>query len=178
MTSCPVTQPVDGIDARFERKACYRQLVVTLTDRAYLQEQLPILQAAPAIFPAERRILALHQDYGNRGLWDHAARLGYEVFRSPNHQDFLRLYRESDAHLGNRVHAHLKCLSLGIVTFCTPFDLRQAYFAESLDFPLVQQLPEPQFASYDFARAAARRDTSRVAMDRFVDAVRGLIGPS
>ena len=178
MTSCPVVHAVDGIDRGFERKAEYAQLVVTITDRAYLEAQLPILQAAPGAFAARRRILALHQDYGNAQLVDFARRLGYEVFAGPNHQDFLRMYRETDVHFGNRVHAHLKCLSLGVVSFCTPFDLRQAYFAESLDFPLIQRIPDPLFSSYDFVRARARRDASRATMDRFVGALRALIGPA
>jgi hypothetical protein len=176
MTSCPVTHCVDDMDQGFERKARYRQLVVTITDRAFLEQQLPIVQVAPRVFPAERRILALHQDYGNRALWDFAQRLGYEVFRGDNHQDFLRLYRQTDVHFGNRVHAHLKCLSLGVVTFCTPFDLRQAYFAQSLDFPLLERAPDPLFSEYDFARAAARRDRARETMDRFLGGVRSVIG--
>jgi hypothetical protein len=176
MTSCPVAHRVDGIDGGFERKARYRQLVVTLTDRAHLEAQLPILQAAPNAFPADKRILALHQDYNNAQLWEYARRLGYEIFRGENHQDFLRLYRESDVHFGNRVHAHLKCVSLGAVSYCTPFDLRQAYFAESLDFPLVSQFPDPLFTQYDFARAAARRDRARATMDRFVASLRPLAG--
>ena len=176
MTSCPVAHAVDGIDRGFERKAMYDTLVVTLTDRAYLDAQLPILQAAPSAFPARRRVLALHQDYGNADLWGYAARLGYEVFRGENHQEFLRLYEAADMHFGNRVHGHLKCLSLGTASYCTPFDLRQAYFAESLDFPLVQQIPDPAFTTYDFARARARRDAARPAMDRFVRELRTVIG--
>jgi hypothetical protein len=176
MTSCPVAHSVDGIDHGFRRKTTYDQLVVTLTDRAYLEAQLPILQGALLAFPAHRRILALHQDHGNSGLWDHARRLGYEVLRGENHQEFLGLYRASDAHFGNRVHAHLKCVALGIVTFCTPFDLRQAFFAESLDFPLVEKIPDPLFTDYDFSRVARRRDASRATMDRFVAELRALIG--
>jgi Polysaccharide pyruvyl transferase len=176
MTSCPVAHAVDGIDRGFERKREYRQLIVTLTDRAALEAQLPILQAAPLAFPAARRILALHQDYGNAGLWEFARRLGYEVLRGGDHQEFVRLYRACDVHIGNRVHAHLKCLSLGVVSWCTPFDLRQAYFAESLDFPLIQRIPDPLFTTYDFGRAAARRDAARAAMDAFVRRLRTTIG--
>lgn len=176
MTSCPVAHSVDGVDGGFERKPRYRQLVVTITDRAHLEQQLPIVQAAPGAFPAEKRVLALHQDYGNAQLWDFAKRLGYEIFRGSNHQDFLRLYRESDVHFGNRVHGHLKCVSLGVVSYCTPFDLRQAYFAESLDFPLITQIPDPLFTQYDFARAASRRDAARATMDRFVQALRPVVG--
>ena len=176
MTSCPVAHAVDGIDRGFARKATYSQLVVTITDRAQLEAQLPILDVAPRVFPSEKRVLALHQDYGNTKLWEHAARLGYSIERSANQQDFLRLYAASDVHLGNRVHAHLKCLSLGVVSFCTPFDLRQEYFAESLDFPLVRQFPDPAFVSYDFARATARRDAARASMDLFTRALRKTIG--
>ena len=176
MTSCPVCHAVDGIDQGFERKAEYGQLVVTITDRVQVEAQLGILQVAPRAFPARRRVLALHQDYGNAGLWDYAAKLGYEVFRGDNHQSFLRLYEKTDMHFGNRVHAQLKCLSLGVASFCTPFDLRQQYFAESLDFPLIQQVPDPQLASYDFGRAAARRDAARATMDRFTTALKTLIG--
>jgi hypothetical protein len=176
MTSCPVAHAVDSIDRGFQRKDEYDQLVVTLTDRAFLEAQLPILQAAPGVFRAKRRLLALHQDYGNAQLTGFARGLGYEIFASPNHQDFLRLYRETDMHFGNRVHAHLKCLSLGIASFCTPFDLRQAFFAQSLDFPLIGQIPDPLFQSYDFARAAGRRDASRATMDRFVRGLRKVIG--
>lgn len=176
MTSCPVAHSVDGIDRGFKRQADYGQLVVTLTDRAHVPEQLPLLKVAAGLFPARRRILALHQDYGNEPLWGLARAQGYEVFRDGNHQEFLRLYRATDVHLGNRVHAHLKCLSLGVASFCTPFDLRQAYFAESLDFPLVQRAPDPLFEHYDFARARARIIAARSTMDRFTGELRKVIG--
>jgi len=176
MTSCPVAHRVDGVDRGFRRHDTYERVVVTITDRSHIPEQMPLLQIAARVFPARRRILALHQDYGNASLWNAAAAAGYEVFRGENHQDFLRLYREADAHFGNRVHAHLKCLSLGVVSFCAPFDLRQAYFAESLDFPLIQRFPEPAFAEYDFSRAVRRRDLARGAMDSFVARLRESIG--
>lgn len=176
MTSCPVAYPVDGLDRGFQRKDRYDRLVVTITDRSHLQQQLPILSAATQLFAAERRVLALHQDYDARDLWAFAERQGYEVFRSARYQDFIELYRRTDAHFGNRVHAHLKCLSLGVVTYCTPFDLRQSYFAESLDFPLIAKLPSDEIAHYDFARAVARREAARRSMDKILHAIDGLLG--
>jgi len=178
MTSCPVVHAVDGIDCGFARKQRYRQLVVTVTDRENLQAQLPLLSAGNQLFPAERRILALHQDYGNAPLWDFARQQGYEVFRSEDCQDFIRLYSETDVHFGNRVHAHLKCLSNGVVSFLTPFDLRQACFAESLDFPLITQLPSPEFTDYDFNRVIQRCAKAKPAMDRFVSALQSIIQDS
>ncbi|HEX4780047.1 MAG TPA: polysaccharide pyruvyl transferase family protein [Usitatibacter sp.] len=175
MTSCPVSHAVDAIDRGFPRKPVYEQLVVTITDRVQVQAQLGILHVAHQAFPAKRNVLALHQDYGNASLWDYAKKAGYEVFRGDNHQDFLRLYETTDMHFGNRVHAHLKCLSLGVASFCTPFDLRQAYFAESLDFPLVQKVPDPILSQYDFTRARARRDAARGTMDLFTTRLKSLV---
>jgi hypothetical protein len=175
MTSCPVAHSVDGIDRGFQRKARYDTVVVTLTDRQFLESQLGLLVGGKQLFPANRYILALHQDYNNAGLWNFAAQQGYEVFKSEDCQDFIRLYAECDLHFGNRVHAHLKSLSNGIVSFCTPFDLRQQYFAESLDFPLIAQAPSPEFSGYDFQRTVARRTKAKPAMDQFVSALKALL---
>jgi hypothetical protein len=175
MTSCPVAHPTDGIDGGFARKARYRQLVVTITDREQIEQQLPILNAARLLFPAERSIFALHQDYGNAALNAYATELGYEVFRSDNCAAFIDLYAAADIHFGNRVHAHLKCLANGAVSFLTPFDLRQAYFAESLDFPLITEVPDKAFAEYDFQRFVRRREAASVAMAQFVSALQALI---
>jgi hypothetical protein len=174
MTSCPVVHQVDGVDRGFARKPLYDQLVVTVTDRAHLQTQLPLLTAAKVLFPAKRRVLALHQDYNNQPLWQFAAEQGFEVFRSNDYEAFLKLYGDTDIHFGNRLHAHLKCLSLGVTSFLTPYELRQLYFAESLDFPLIAKLPSPELAGYDFGRAVARRQAARITMDAFVEPLRKL----
>jgi hypothetical protein len=175
MTSCPVVYPVDGMDAGFQRKTPYGQLVVTLTERVNLQAQLPILQAARQLFPSERAIYAMHQDYDNAQLTDFARGLGYEIFRSTDCGEFIDLYKRSDVHFGNRVHAHLKCLSLGVVSFLTPFDLRQLYFSQSLDFPLIKSLPDPSLASYDFNRVLARRERAKGNLQRYLDQAQQLL---
>ena len=175
MTSCPVVFPVDGVDAGFVAKEIYNHLVVTITDRAMLEQQLGILKVAPKLFPSKRITLALHQDYGNTSLWEFAKKLGYEVFRSERYEDFLDLYRNTDVHFGNRVHAHLKCISLGVRSYLTPFDLRQLFFAESLDFPLVTKVPDPALQSYDFNRVLARRNRAQDKMTEFVEAVQSLL---
>jgi hypothetical protein len=175
MTSCPVAFPIDGVDYGFARKQVYDHLVVTLTDRADVERQLPILLDAPKCFRARRRTLALHQDFGNRPLEELAGKLGYDCLATSRHEDFTALYKDSDVHVGTRVHGHLKALSMGSVSFLCPFDLRQRYFAESLDFPLVDELPSPAFSSYDFARFLARRERAWATMRRFVAALRALL---
>lgn len=176
MTSCPVAHSVDDVHRGFEAKSVYDQLVCTVTDRVSTEQQLPLLQAAAKLFPARHKVLALHQDYGNQPLWQAAERLGYEVFRSESYEDFLDLYAAADMHFGNRLHGHLKCLSLGVRSYLTPFDLRQQFFAESLDFPLITRAPDEALTSYDFRRAEARIAAARPAMDAFVGAVRAAIG--
>jgi hypothetical protein len=175
MTSCPVAHRVDDVDRGFVSKDVYDQLVVSLTDRSMLQQQLGLLPAARALFPATRRILALHQDYENAALWNFAEQQGFEVLRSPKYENFLALYAATGVHFGNRLHAHLKCLSYGVRSFLTPFDLRQVHSAESLNYPLIANVPSPEIRNYDFARAAARRDAARATMDRFTAAVRALL---
>lgn len=175
MTSCPVVYPVDQVDDGFERKSQYRQLVVTLTERTNIQAQLPILVAARQLFPAQRAVYALHQDYGNEQLCDFARQHGYQIFRSQSFHDFIELYKESDLHFGNRLHAHLKCLSLGKVSFLTPFDLRQTYFAQSLDFPLITSLPHAALQDYDFGRVVQRRNQAKQQLDRFLTTARALL---
>jgi hypothetical protein len=174
MTSCPVVHQVDGLDRGFARKEIYDQLVVTITDRAMPEQQLQLLPAGKALFPAKRRILALHQDYGNAALWRFAEEQGFEVFRHTQYEPFLALYRESDMHFGNRLHAHLKCLAYGVASFLTPYELRQTYFSQSLDFPLISELPSPHVTDYNFARTIARRDAVRPTMDQFVAALRAI----
>jgi hypothetical protein len=175
MTGCPVSHAVDGVDRGFALKDTYDTLVCTVTDRGDMNAQTWLMRDAPQLFPSRRRILALHQDYGNKPLWDFARSLGYEVFTSPRYEDFLDLYRDADVHLGNRVHAHLKCLSYGVRSFLTPFDLRQVFFSESLDFPLITQAADPALQTYDFGRAKARIEAAAPQMDAFVDAVRSVL---
>jgi len=175
MTSCPVVFPIDNINLQFASKEIYEHLVVTVTDRALVEQQLGILEVAPKLFRSKKNTLALHQDYGNKFLWEFARKLGYEIFRSEYYEDFLGLYRGTDIHFGNRVHAHLKCISLGVRSYLTPFDLRQLFFAESLDFPLINKLPHSALHSYDFNRAIARRNQAQVKMIKFLETVRALL---
>lgn len=175
MTSCPVAHAVDEVDHGFQAKQQYRQLVVTITDRAMLEQQLPLLPIAKRLFPAERAILALHQDYSNRQLDEFAKQHGFEIFRDQKYEPFLDLYADTDIHFGNRVHAHLKCLSYGVRSFCTPFDLRQTYFGESLGFPVISQIPSKELTTYDFNNHVKRRTAARLTMDRFIGELKKII---
>ena len=79
-----------------------------------------------------------------------AKQLGYEIFISDKYQDYIDLYKESDIHIGNRVHGHLKCLSMGIPSFCTPFDMRQKFFSISIGLPLVNKTNDPSLKDFNF----------------------------
>lgn len=175
LTSCPVAYPVDGMENGFTRKPEYACLAVTVTDRAFLQEQAPMLSHAARIFPARRRVLVQHQDSGVSAFHDYARAQGFEVFAARDYRETLALYKQVDVHLGNRVHGHLKALSLGNPSFLMPFDLRQGFFAESLDFPLITELPTEEIARYDFARFTARRAQYAPAMRQFTAAVQQVL---
>lgn len=172
MTSCPVIYPVDEIDKGFERQPFYRRLVVTLTERFNLADQLSLLPLARELFPADQAFYSLHQAHPNASWLHNFARdLGYHVFHSSDYTDYLDLYKRTDIHIGNRVHAHLKCLSLGIPSFLTPFDLRQRFFSESLDFPLISRFPAPDIATYDFSRFVKRRESARQTLELFLSRI-------
>jgi len=149
-TSCPVIFNVDKIYKNFEKKSLYENLIVTLTDRSFLKDQLPLLKFAPTMFNSKKKFLALHQDYNNIELQNFAKQLDYEIFVSDKYEDYIDLYKESDIHIGNRVHGHLKSLSLGIPSFCTPFDMRQKFFSMSIGLPLVNQINDPTLKDFNF----------------------------
>jgi hypothetical protein len=176
MTSCPVAFPLAPQVDDFRRKQVYEHLVVTVTDRLSLESQLPVLETAVQLFAAASRTLALHQDHGNRELWALARARGFEVFRSDDYRDFARLYDEADIHFGNRIHAHLKMLSLGKRSFLSPLDLRHMFFAESLDFPLMPAGSQAQPEGYDFQRFAARRRLAQGSMSLFMQSARAVLG--
>ena len=170
-TSCPVIFNVDNIFKNYKKKDQYNQLVVTITDRILINEQLSILPFAMKVFNSKKRILALHQDYKNTKLSNFAKKIGYEVFVSNNYLDYIELYKKTDIHFGNRVHAHLKCLSLGIPSFCTPFDLRQHYFAQSIGLPLVKDIKDESLKSFPFTNFLKHREKSEVSMNKFTNLI-------
>lgn len=175
MTSCPVVHVREGIGGGFARRDWYEQAVVTITDRVHLDAQLPLLGLARTLFQARRWVLALHQDYGNPTLDAYATGLGFDVVRSGDYGALLALYAGTDLHFGNRLHAHLKCIANEVVSFLCPFDLRQAYFAQSLDFPLITDESLGAIVSYDFGRVRRRLAQIRPVLDRFLVAIRPIL---
>ena len=171
-TSCPVIYNLDGVNKNFKKKNKYRQLVVTLTDRSNLKEQLPILNFAKNFFKSKINILALHQNFENKNFENYAKSQGYEVFSSKNYENFIELYKNTDIHFGNRVHAHLKCLSMGIPSFCTPFDLRQLYFSESIGLPLIIKQTDDHLRTFNFERFTSHQNQSKKIMDNFVKLIK------
>ena len=170
-TSCPVIFKVDNIFNKFKKKDKYNQLVTTITDRLNLKQQLPVLHFAKNFFNSKSKILALHQDYENKNLETYANDLGYKIFKSTNYNDYINLYKMTDLHFGNRVHAHLKCLSMGIPSFCTPFDLRQLYFSESIGLPLVVDDKHKNLKKFNFESFILHQSQSKKIMNDFVSQI-------
>ena len=85
-TSCPVIFKTENIDKKFLKKDIYENLVVTITDRVMLKQQLPILRFASQFFKYKRKILSLHQNYENHELETFAKKMGYEIFKSNDYK--------------------------------------------------------------------------------------------
>lgn len=175
-TSCPVIFKTENVDKKFLKKDIYEHMVVTITDRIMLKQQLPILSFASKFFRYKRKTLSLHQNYENYKIEAIAKKLGFEIFKTNNYKSFIDLYMKCDLHFGNRVHAHLKCLSLGIPSFCTPFDLRQLFFSNSIQLPLIDNDSHESLKTYPFDRFSEFQNKAKIKMNKFLSSIVNLVG--
>jgi len=172
-TSCPVIYGVDEVNKQFSKTN--QKIVVTITDRIHIDKQIGLFHFVKENFKDSNLIASFHQNYNNNELDKYLKNLGFEIFKSEQYEDFIELYKDTDLHIGNRVHAHLKCLSLGVRSFLTPFDLRQLYFSESLDFPLINKLPDDILETYNFDNFKFKQNEYKLNMDKFINKVREMI---
>ena len=172
-TSCPVIYSVDEINKQFSKGN--QKVVVTITDRIHIDKQIGLFHFVKENFKDSNLIASFHQNYNNNELDIYLKNLGFEIFKSEQYEDFIELYKDTDLHIGNRVHAHLKCLSLGVRSFLTPFDLRQLYFSKSLDFPLINKLPDDILETYNFDNFKFKQIEYKLNMDKFIQKVKEFI---
>lgn len=172
-TSCPVIYGVDEFNKQFSKTN--QKIVVTITDRIHIDKQIGLFHFVKDNFKDSNLIASFHQNYNNNELDKYLKNLGFEIFKSEQYEDFIELYKETDLHIGNRVHAHLKCLSLGVRSFLTPFDLRQLYFSKSLDFPLINKLPDNILETYNFDNFKFKQNEYKLNMDKFIHKVKEFI---
>ena len=172
-TSCPVIYSVDEVNKQFSKTN--QKIVVTITDRIHIDKQIGLFHFVKENFKDSNLIASFHQNYNNNELDKYLKNLGFEIFKSEQYEDFIELYKETDLHIGNRVHAHLKCLSLGVRSFLTPFDLRQLYFSKSLDFPLINKLPDNILETYNFDNFKFKQNEYKLNMDKFIHKVKEFI---
>ena len=172
-TSCPVIYSVDEVNKQFSKSN--QKVVVTITDRIHIDKQIGLYHFVKENFKGRNLIASFHQNYNNNELDKYLKNLGFEIFKSEQYEDFIELYKETDLHIGNRVHAHLKCLSLGVRSFLTPFDLRQLYFSESLDFPLIKNLPNDILEKYNFNNFLSKQNEYKLYMDKFITKLKEFI---
>ena len=168
-TSCPVIYSVDEVNKQFSKSN--QKVVVTITDRIHIDKQIGLFHFVKENFKDSNLIASFHQNYNNNELDIYLKNLGFEIFKSEQYEDFIELYKDTDLHIGNRVHAHLKCLSLGVRSFLTPFDLRQLYFSKSLDFPLINKLPDDILETYNFDNFKFKQIEYKLNMDKFINKV-------
>ena len=172
-TSCPVIYGVDEVNKQFSKTN--QKIVVTITDRIHIDKQIGLFHFVKENFKNSNLIASFHQNYNNNELDKYLKNLGFGIFKSEKYEDFIELYKDTDFHIGNRVHAHLKCLSLGVRSFLTPFDLRQLYFSKSLNFHLINKLPDNILETYNFDNFKFKQSEYKLNMDKFINKVRELI---
>jgi len=172
-TSCPVIYGVDEVNKQFSKTN--QKIVVTITDRIHIDKQIGLFHFVKENFKDSNLIASFHQNYNNNELDKYLKNLGFEIFKSEQYEDFIELYKDTDLHIGNRVHAHLKCLSLGVRSFLTPFDLRQFYFSKSLNFPLINKLPDDILETYNFDNFKFKQNEYKLNMDKFIHKVKEFI---
>ena len=172
-TSCPVIYSVDEVNKQFSKTN--QKIVVTITDRIHIDKQIGLFHFVKENFKDSNLIASFHQNYNNNELDKYLKNLGFEIFKSEQYEDFIELYKDTDLHIGNRVHAHLKCLSLGVRSFLTPFDLRQLYFSKSLDFPLINKLPDDILETYNFDNFKFKQNEYKLNIDKFINKVKEFI---
>jgi hypothetical protein len=150
-TSCPVlTHGHGGLPSqKFSLSESPKQVLLTITDRADsigIEEQA--LREVRQAWPSAKLALVLHQDLHKHGSFrDHWNRqrflerlrgLDCEFIQLHDPAASMRLYREFDAHIGSRLHAHLACLSHGVPSLLIGIDGRSVGFAEGIGFSLWQ----------------------------------------
>lgn len=172
-TSCPVIYGVDEVNKQFSKTN--QKIVVTITDRIHIDKQIGLFHFVKENFKDSNLIASFHQNYNNNELDKYLKNLGFKIFKSEQYEDFIELYKDTDLHIGNRVHAHLKCLSLGVRSFLTPFDLRQLYFSKSLYFPLINKLPDDILETYNFDNFKFKQNEYKLNMDKFIHKVKEFI---
>ena len=172
-TSCPVIYGVDEVNKKFSNSN--QKIVVTITDRIHIDKQIGLFHFVKENFNNSNLIASFHQNYNNNELDKYLKNLGFGIFKSEKYEDFIELYKDTDLHIGNRVHAHLKCLSLGVRSFLTPFDLRQLYFSKSLNFPLINKLPDNILETFNFDNFKFKQSVYKLNMNKFIHKVRELI---
>lgn len=94
------------------------------------------------------------------------------MFSSTEVEDYLKLYRECDLHIGSRLHAHLYFLSLRKPSFLTYVDDRMLGFSQMLGFPVCDHDRLGDYMEFDFAPCWRNMAAIEPTMNRFVDYVK------
>lgn len=190
LTGCPVMflgQPGEHLPLAAHQP---QTVVVTTTTRGrFWQRETQTIDFVHKTFPGARKILSQHQAprrvkirkrikgllkcklehlHTPEALSGYAKRRGFEIFHSNDAGDFLDLYRNTDLHIGSRLHAHLFCLSLRKSSFVTYVDERMTGFSQMLQFPICDPGRLDDYMNFDFNACWQNIEAVKPTMDRFV----------
>lgn len=194
LTGCPVMYLGGRHGGSSHLDQAPKRIAVTFTDRdRFWDRESRTIDFINARFPSSDKVFSIHQKMPTRSLrkklkllltggsdhkrlsdrlLSHAQRRGFELFSSTEVEDYLRLYRECDLHIGSRLHAHLYFLSLRKPSFLTYVDDRMLGFSQMLGFPVCDHDRLGDYMDFDFATCWNNMEAIEPTMTRFVGYVK------
>lgn len=185
MTGCPVLydNPLLESESFSDRE---ESIAVTVTERGdFWDREARTLEFVSKHFRKARKTMVLHQVFDPispyetwpvigtlRGprirLRNLARRLGFDIFAPLDADELIAFYRNTDLHIGSRLHAHLLFLSQNKRSFLVSVDERSVGFAEFLGFPLVDPHRIEQELGFDFEIVRSNARTTYKTMCHFL----------
>lgn len=168
LTGDPGWYDLDMLGKEFHRPESIEKLVVTGPQfMRYMSQSATLIRRLTEEFPDAERILSLHivpRDV-DLDLANEARRLGWDVLYASHETEHLEAYRDSDLHVGYRLHGHLAHLRWRRPSIILSEDARGMGLTETLGAGGVRAF-EPRELPFDsLVRPAARRGIERFARE-------------
>ena len=172
MTGCPVWYDSDYFGKRLTVPPEIKRIVFTPAEHpVFCKQTLAVMHTTRSLFPDAEIVCSFHRgwqadEYTNAKnaqiasyLKDQAKQLGMDPWDVSGSVDGLLQYKDFDLHVGYRVHAHLKMLSMRKPSFLIAEDGRARGALEAMGLPVINawQTPFPsRCLPHPFVRRVAR----------------------
>ncbi len=179
MTGCPTLFDAPLLEGKPFSDAA-KTVVVAPTDKGdFWERETAVIDHVARRYPQARKILSLHQDFGDqelpRELRRYARAKGFKLFQPRSERECRRVYDRADRQIGSRLHAHLYFLGRAKPTQLVSIDGRSTGIAEAFGFPLAdpRRLDDAPETDWERVRSLARAHAQ--TMRTFTDWVKKLV---